>query len=59
MIPNLCEDCCHMKELVSGRGSRFLMCRKSVLDNRFRKYPPQPVVQCRGFEGNEDRDEDD
>ncbi len=50
MIPSLCEFCQHMKEVVSGKGSRFLMCQKSVGDNRFAKYPPQPVVKCVGFE---------
>lgn len=50
MIPSLCEFCQHMKEVVSGKGSRFLMCQKSVADERFAKYPPQPVVKCVGFE---------
>jgi len=50
MIPSLCEFCLHMKEVVSGKGSRFLMCQKSADDNHFQKYPPQPIVQCRGFE---------
>lgn len=39
-----------MKEVISGKGSRFLMCQKSVTDNRFPKYPPQPVIQCAVFE---------
>ena len=38
-----------MKEVISGKGSRFLMCQKSVTDNRFPKYPPQPVIQCAAF----------
>ncbi len=50
MIPSLCELCCHLKEVLSGKGSRFLMCQKSVTDNRFAKYPPQPVIQCAAFE---------
>ncbi|MBM4077252.1 MAG: hypothetical protein FJ267_16595 [Planctomycetes bacterium] len=50
MINSLCESCQQMKEVVSGKGSRFLMCQKSVADNRFAKYPPQPVVKCVGFE---------
>lgn len=54
MIPSLCEFCRHKKEVVSGKGSRFLLCEKSAADNRYSKYPPQPVVQCRGFERNAD-----
>ena len=54
MIPSICECCQHMKEVVSGKRSRFLMCQKSVADNRFSKYPHQPVVQCSGFENKKD-----
>ncbi len=54
MIPSLCEFCRHMKEIVSRKGSRFLMCQESVADNRFPKYPPQPVVQCNGFENKDE-----
>ncbi len=46
-----------MKEVVSGKGSRFLMCQKSVADNRFVKYPPQPVVNCVGFEKTKESDD--
>ena len=53
MVPSLCEDCHHMQEVVSGKGSRFLFCEKSGADNRYPKYPPQPVIQCRGFERSE------
>jgi hypothetical protein len=54
VIPSLCEFCRHMHEVVSGKGSHFLLCQKSDADNRYRKYPPLPVIQCRGFERNED-----
>jgi hypothetical protein len=50
MNPSLCESCPHMKEVISGKGSRFLMCQKAADDNRFQKYPPQPIVQCGWFE---------
>lgn len=54
-VPNmhpgsLCERCLHVREIVSGKGSRFLMCQRGLTDSRFVKYPPQPVVQCGGFE---------
>ena len=49
MIPSLCEICRHLREVRSGRGSRFLLCEKSQTDSRFPKYPPQPVFQCAGY----------
>ena len=54
MIPSLCHFCLHMREVVSGKGSRFLMCQKSQIDRRFPKYPSQPVLKCAGFEHSED-----
>ena len=50
---SLCEACAHRREVTSGKGSRFLMCRLSLSDARFPKYPPQPVVACAGFERRE------
>jgi hypothetical protein len=47
---SLCETCRHGKEVVSGKGSRFLLCSLSVTNKRFPKYPPQPIVRCSGFE---------
>jgi hypothetical protein len=47
---SLCETCGHMREIVSGKGSRFVLCRLSQADHRFPKYPPQPVVRCVGHE---------
>lgn len=50
MIPSLCDFCVSAKEVISGKGSRFLLCQKSLEDRRFAKYPPQPVVDCEAFE---------
>jgi 23S rRNA (uracil1939-C5)-methyltransferase len=47
---SLCPQCAHVEEIVSDRGSTFLLCRKSAVDPSFPKYPPQPVVSCPGFE---------
>ena len=55
MVPSLCEYCRHMKEVVSGKGSHFLLCLKSVADNRFAKYPPQPIIECEGFGRKEEK----
>jgi hypothetical protein len=49
-MQTLCVSCRHVREVVSGTGSRFLLCRLSQADKRFPKYPPQPVVQCDGHE---------
>jgi hypothetical protein len=48
MTQSLCIACRHMQEVVSGKGSRFLLCRLSQTDRRFPKYPPQPVIRCAG-----------
>ncbi|MFP6603225.1 MAG: hypothetical protein VB862_11910 [Pirellulaceae bacterium] len=50
MSPSLCTRCSHVKEVVSGSGSRFLLCQLTFTDPRFSKYPAQPVVDCAGFE---------
>ena len=43
-MKSLCESCVHVREVVSGTGSRFLLCQLSQQDRRFPKYPPQPMV---------------
>lgn len=49
MSGSLCSLCAQMREIVSGKGSRFLLCGLSQTDGRFPKYPPQPVAGCTGF----------
>jgi len=49
MNESLCQSCAFAKVIVSGKGSRFLLCEKSHSDRRFEKYPRQPVVRCEGF----------
>ena len=49
MIRSLCETCLHKKEVVSAKGSRFLLCQLSQTDRRFPKYPPQPLLSCAGY----------
>ena len=50
MLQNLCDVCIFRRVIVSNKGSRFLLCEKSKSDPRFPKYPPQPLVQCEGFQ---------
>jgi hypothetical protein len=47
---SLCESCRHLREIVSGKGSRFLLCLLSQSDARYPRYPPQPILRCGGFE---------
>ena len=51
---SLCESCRHLRVIISGKGSRFLLCLLSQTDHRFPKYPPQPVRQCSGYERRSD-----
>ncbi|GMV85154.1 MAG: hypothetical protein AMXMBFR80_10100 [Dehalococcoidia bacterium] len=46
----LCSVCKHARVVISGRGSRFYLCGRAAEDPGFRKYPPLPVRECRGFE---------
>jgi hypothetical protein len=49
MTNSLCETCQQMREIISAKGARFLLCGLSRSDPRFPKYPPQPLVQCAGY----------
>jgi hypothetical protein len=46
---SLCQACAHVRLITSAKGSTFLLCEVSLVDARFAKYPPQPVVQCSGY----------
>jgi len=59
MTVSLCETCFYRREIVSGTGSRFLLCEKSQMDRRFQKYPSQPVVRCKGYEESEKNQAED
>jgi hypothetical protein len=50
MRPSLCETCTHLREVVTPKGSRFLLCQLSQKNAAFPKYPPQPVLVCTGYE---------
>ena len=58
IIQTLCGKCSHAKEIVTGTGSRFLLCQLSQADRRFAKYPPQPVVRCVGYEESEQENDE-
>jgi hypothetical protein len=48
----LCPRCVWVRVLTSDRGSTFLQCGRAKQDARFPRYPPQPVVECPGYEPN-------
>jgi hypothetical protein len=49
MTPSLCETCANVREVRTAR-SRFLLCELALTDTEYRKYPPQPVVRCPGYQ---------
>jgi hypothetical protein len=50
MAHSLCETCFSMREGVTPRGSRFLLCQLSQTNPAYPKYPPLPVVRCDGYQ---------
>ncbi len=53
MTRSLCEMCAWMREVVTPKVSRFLLCQLSKTDTAYPKYPPQPVVRCDGYRTKE------
>ena len=53
MIWSLCETCTWMRQIVTPKGSRFLLCQLSQTNSNFAKYPPQPIIRCGGYQGKE------
>jgi hypothetical protein len=53
MIRSLCESCALRREVITPKGSRFLLCQLSKSDPAYPKYPQQPVVRCNGYQPNE------
>jgi hypothetical protein len=50
MTRSLCEQCASMREIITPKGSRFLLCQLSWSKPTYPKYPPQPVVECDGYQ---------
>jgi hypothetical protein len=49
MNSGLCSSCAHARKIVSDRGSEFLLCALSAVDERYPKYPRLPVLSCPGY----------
>jgi hypothetical protein len=52
----LCGTCRHQRIVRTTRGSAFSLCERSRTDPRFPRYPRLPVVQCDGYEQDEQRE---
>jgi hypothetical protein len=50
MTLSLCETCALMREIITPKGSRFLLCQLSKTDPAYPKYPPQPILRCGGYD---------
>jgi hypothetical protein len=51
----LCFRCRHART-VATRTSIFWRCELSKVDPRFDKYPRLPVIECIGYQANEEED---
>jgi hypothetical protein len=51
--PGLCRTCQHVKRIETKRGSVFYQCLLSHTVASWPKYPPLPVLQCRGYQASE------
>jgi hypothetical protein len=51
--PGLCATCRHAREIVSARGSRFLLCQLALTNPAYSKYPRLPVRRCAGYQQKE------
>ena len=54
----LCDHCRHQRLVPNTRGSTFSLCERSRSDPGFPRYPPLPVVECRGYDPRDERRED-
>jgi GNAT superfamily N-acetyltransferase len=50
----LCASCRHVQRITSARGSHFYLCERSRTDPSYPRYPRLPVVDCAGYERNDD-----
>jgi hypothetical protein len=46
----LCPACRHARPVTSSKGGAFLLCGRAALDPSYPRYPPQPVMVCRGHQ---------
>jgi hypothetical protein len=46
----LCEQCVHVRRVVSAKGSVFVLCERAKHEPAYPKYPRLPVLACAGFD---------
>ncbi len=46
---SLCLSCLYLRTVSTARGSQFILCLLSEERSEYRKYPPQPVLDCEGY----------
>jgi len=49
VTPGLCGACAHARTVPSSTGSTYVLCRLSLSDPRFPRYPTLPVMRCAGW----------
>ena len=49
----ICANCRFRREQATTRGAVFYRCARADDDPSFGRYPPLPVVACRGHESAE------
>ena len=52
--PGLCASCEHLR-LLASRRSVFVRCGLAATDPGFPRYPPLPVLACRGYRAQAQR----
>lgn len=50
MDPGLCATCLHAQPVETARSVFWLCGRAKAEPERFRRYPPLPVLRCLGHE---------
>jgi hypothetical protein len=48
--PGLCGGCRHSRAVQARGSSVFRLCLRSTGDPNYPRYPPLPMLSCRGFE---------
>jgi hypothetical protein len=56
-LKSLCNSCGNHRSIISGKGSRFLLCKIGLTTSLWPKYPPQPMTQCAHFQNLPESDQ--
>jgi len=53
----LCQHCAHHRQIITDRGSEFLMCAAAGTETGLPRYPRLPVLTCPAFRPGTEADE--